>query len=104
MKRRGAILLLGWTFWGPVTACKNTRVLGPTERIRLPITRDAATATSFPVARRFTIKDGVYAGRGITVYGQFTMAEPIDGLTEYWYGEVDGGNRIFLPPSRLSPE
>ena len=103
MKRRGAILLLAWTFWGLVTACKNTPVLGPTERIRLPVTTDAV-ATSFPVPSRYTIKDGVYAGRSIRVYGKFTMTEPIDGLTEYWYGEVDGGNRIFLPPSRLSPE
>ena len=103
MKRRGAILLVGCTVLGLVTACKNTRVLGPAERVRLPVTSDAV-ATSFPVARRYTIKDGVYAGRSITVYGKFTMTEPIDGQTEYWYGQVDGGNRIFLPPSRLSPE
>ena len=103
MERRGAILFLGWTFWGLVTACKNTQVIGPTESIRLRGTPDAV-ATSFPVASRYTINDGVYAGRSITVYGKFTMTEPIDGQTEYWYGQVDGGNRIFLSPSRLSPE
>jgi hypothetical protein len=103
MERRGAILFLGWTVWGLVTACKNTQALGPTESIRLRATQNA-TATHFPVPSRFTVKDGVYAGRGITVYGKFTMTEPIDGQTEYWFGVVDGGNRIFLPPSRLSPE
>ncbi len=104
MKRRCTILFLGWTFWGWVTACKSTPVLGPTDSMRLGVMKHAATATSFPVPIRFTIKDGVYAGRGITVYGKFTMTEPIDGQTEYWYGQVDGGNRIFLPPTRLSPE
>ena len=103
MERRGAILFLGWTFLGLVTACKNTRVLGPTESTRVRVTQDAV-ATSFPVASRYTIKDGAYAGRSITVYGKFTMTEPIDGQTEYWYGQVDGGNRIFLSPSRLSPQ
>jgi len=103
MERRGAILFLGWTVWGLVTACKNKQVLGPTESIPLRAVRNA-TATNFPVPSRFTIKDGVYAGRGITVHGKFTLTEPIDGQTEYWFGVVDGGNRIFLPPSRLSPE
>ena len=103
MERRGAILFLGWTVWGLVAARKNTQALGPTENIRLRATQNA-TATNFPVPSRFAIKDGVYAGRGITVYGGFTMTEPIDGQTEYWFGVVDGGNRIFLPPSRLGPE